>query len=204
MRTQRLALLPLAVCLVGESADAQEPPRTPPVRVQSTFIDPNGRWPDSLRQTMRDSLARGRERWQRTRPPQYLVATIVTWAMAVPVRDPAYDGQLEAVRVRGDSVVGIVRRPAPQYIPAPPWTHVTIDRVFRELEAAVASPARQVAGLTLDSIWGFPRSWTTDDARKGYGRGSVTEQASGGAVVFFEPIAERRCAGWRRRLHRCR
>ena len=123
--------------------------------------------------------------------------------MTVPVRDPAYDGQLEAVHVRGDSVVGLVRRPAPQYTPAPPWTHMTIDRVFRELEAAVANPTRQVATLTLDSVWGFPRSWSTDDARNGYGSVSISDQVSGGAVVFFEPTKEPGCVWWRRRLRRC-
>lgn len=204
LKTLSIALLVLDHCAAHAAAGAQEPHRLPPVRVEATVIERNGHWPDSVRALVRDSLARGRARWQRSRPPEYLVGTIVTLAMVFPRRDPADDGQLEALRVRGDSVVGIVRRPAPQFTPAPPWTRVTIDRVFIALEAAVASPTRRIVTLTLDSLWGFPRSWQTDDAQNGYSSRYVTDQGTGGAVVFFEPVATRPCAWWRRLLSRCR
>ena len=203
MTTLRLALLVLGLSLT-QPVLAQPPGQLPPVRVQAKYEDPmGGTWPDSLRQVIRDSLARGRERWERTRPPQYLVAAITTWSMFVLVRDSTYDGQIEAARVRGDSIVAVIHRPAPQYTRRTQWLKVSVDSLFRHLEAEVASPTRKVDVLTLDSVWGYPRSWRTDYARNGYGRSSVSEQVSGGAVVFFEPETERSCAWWRRWLHKC-
>lgn len=183
---------------------AQQPHPLPPVRIDATFTQPDSRWPDSLRTRFRDSLTRGRERWRASRPPEYLVSVIATWGMTRVVRTPEFDGQLEAARVRGDSIVGIVHRPDPRYALTPDWRTVTIERVFLELERAVASPGRQIQVLKLDTLWGFPREWRTDDARNGYGSRYVTDAVSGGAIVFFEPVLPRSCGLIRRMLRRCR
>jgi hypothetical protein len=203
MRTWLRVLMALGLCLPGMVIAAQPPQRLPPVHVQSTMVEPFARWPDSLRQAMRDSLAGGRARWERTRPPQYLVATIATWMMIRPPRDPAGDGKLEAVRVRGDSIVGVVARRAPEFTPAPVWTGQTVDRVFRMLEAEVTNPKRRIVALRLDTVWGFPRSWHTSETSDGPGFRPRTEQEQGGAVVFFEPSRGRLCAWWRRLSRRC-
>jgi hypothetical protein len=153
---------------------------------------------------MRDSLARGRARWERARPAQYLVATTSNWMMARPARTTEADGQLEAVRVRGDTIVAVIKRPAPALRSSPVWTHATVDSLFRFLAAELADPQRQMIGLLLDSLWGFPRSWHTGDARVGYGQGVPTESDRGGAVLHFEPEVVSRCARWRRLVGRCR
>lgn len=197
MKTLLVALFAMGICLARSPARAQQPQRLPPVRVQSTFLDRPGYWPDSARVAMRDSIAHAREKWMRTRPSQYLVATIATWMMTRPPQDSSRDGKLEAFRVHDDSIVATIRRRAPQYTPAPVWTRATVDAVFRVLDATVTNRSRKVVSVTFDSAWGYPRAWVTDDVRP------ITEQTAGGAVVFFEPVSDRGCAWWRRSLRRC-
>lgn len=183
---------------------AQPPQPLPSVRVDASVPKPDGSWPDSLRTRLRDSLARGRARWRASRPNEYLVSAVATGGMFRVVRTPELDGQMEAARVRGDSIVEIVQRPDPQYAKTPDWRTVTIDSVFRTLEHAVASPGRQIEILKLDPLWGFPREWRTDDARNGYGSRFVTDAVSGGAIVFFEPVLPRPCGLMRRMFRLCR
>lgn len=123
---------------------AQPPQRVSPVQVNAKYTQPDGRWPDSLRVQIRDSLARGRERWRDSRPREYLVSTISTWGMFRVVRTAEFDGQLEAAHVRGDSIVAIVHRPDRRFAPTPNWRTVSIDGVFLHLERAIESPDRQV------------------------------------------------------------
>lgn len=203
MRSVHLIMILIGLLASPATIVAQTSQPLPPVRVDAVFAPRDGRWPDSLRVRLRDSLARGRERWQASRPQEYLIAAISTWGMIRVTRTPEHDGQLEAARVRGDSLVGIVHRPAPQFTPTPDWRTVTVDSLFLHLERAVKSPTRQIVALKLDPVWGYPTEWRTDDARNGYGGTYVTDQVSGGAIVFFEPVLPRACALLRRVLRRC-
>lgn len=205
MRRLRLTLALAGVVTLRATAIAQGTSPLPPVRIEGKApVGRDGRWPDSLRTRMRDSLARGRARWEQSRPSEYVVGVISTWAMARMVRTDVIDGQLEAVRVRGNRITGLARRTAPQFTPAPDWRHVTIDSVFRRLEMTLADSTQQIATLKLDPAWGFPREWKTDDARNGFSSSFATDQASGGAIVFFEETPPSACNIVRRVLRRCR
>ena len=95
---------------VALSIDAQVPQRLPESRIDVVMPRETSRWPDSLRRVMRDSIATAHRRWLSKRPTQYLFASATEGGLSSIDFGRERDGQLTALRIRGDSVMGRMRK----------------------------------------------------------------------------------------------
>ena len=190
--------------LVKESTT---PTPLPAVRVEGQVpplhTSAEGHWPDSARRAMRDSLRGGRERWRATRPMAYAFAARTTMSMVAIDGGPELEGVMFAVLVRGDTIVGGIRKRA-AFDRFTQWQTWSVESVFRMLESTVNNDKAQVAALTLDPTYGFPTAWETDDARNGYSNSFVTDQGSAGRVEWFSSDPkDTACHWWSRWRGRC-
>jgi hypothetical protein len=183
-------------------AHSQVPTRLPAVRIEdsSAFLPP-GRWPDSARRVVLDSLNAGRRRWMRRRPPEYLVAVYSTGGM---LRSESSSGSYLGWLVRRDSLIRpVIIRPA-TFDKWKQWFDITIDSSFRMVERAARDPSYQIDRLELDPEYGFPRAWHADDVHNGHGPMFRTDSGYGLSVEVFsvDPRAWQ-CSWWRRVVRRC-
>ena len=194
-------MIPLSGLLIAHCVHAQLPTTLPVVR---TMHHPDslhtGTWPDSARRAMLDSLAAGRQRWDRQRPAEYLIASYSTDNMvAIESTSDSYAGWL----VRGDSLIRRIAIHPATFDKWRQWLANTIDRTFAIVEHAARDSAYQVDLLELDPHYGFPIAWHVDDAQNRYSSRFVTDRGYGARVELFtaDPRAWR-CSWWRRLL-RC-
>jgi hypothetical protein len=197
----RRKLIGLLLCGYMPTAGAQEPAQLPGLHIRAKAYVRT--WPDSARRAVRDSLTVARQRWTEARPERYDLAVRRAPAWIYSENDQRHDGHARTMRIRGDSIMSIVFERAPQYTRSTQWSDVTVDKIFRQLEAALADSTRQVVRLEFDPVLGYPRLWHTDDARNGYGT-QRTDQSSAGEVVLFRNHAPNAgCRWWRRLTGRC-
>ena len=195
----QLVWILLWVCTAA--AEAQVPEQLPVVQVRATVVRT---WPDSARRAVRDSLAVARKRWAQARPERYDFAVRNGPSMIAMESDRRHDGHRRIMRIKGDSIVAIVFESAPQYTRRTQWSDLTVERVFQHLEAAVDDTSRKVARLEIDPVFGYPRVWSTDAARNGYGY-YASDQSDGGEVELFRPDTRHlTCQWWRQLFGRCK
>lgn len=200
-RSARVWLTALLLCSARSAAGAQEPALLPGVDIRAK---PYVRtWPDTARQAVRDRLAAARVRWSSTRPERYELAVQLAPSWILSPYNERWKDSLQVVRVRGDSVVGVVVEHGSHRPNWTPWSVTTVEGIFAYLEAQLADTSRKVDRLELDSVFGYPKLWHTDDAQNGYGR-YRTHQATAGEVALFRGDAPHAaCRWWRRLLRDC-
>jgi hypothetical protein len=201
----KIVHLAIVAALLPARLIAQQPPGTgvrtlPGMQITATYRDSIGRWPETSRRVVLDSLAEGRLRWNARRPLRYRVAVNTMCGFCGGGWNPI--GTRPAFFVTGDSIVRVtsLRDTLPNRFAR--WEKLTIDGVFRLVEKEANDRTRQLHGLVLDPYYGFPTAWEVDDVRNGYGM-YMSDQGYWGAVEMFAPEVAGRCSFWRRVVRRC-
>jgi hypothetical protein len=206
LTTQSLVVKPIAVALVvvGATVAAQAQDVTSLPVVQVTAPTANGRWPDSLRRKMRDSLDAARARWERNRPRVYAVAMVEVVSMVRVEVPPEYARRWYVQEVHGDSAVGDWWWRDDSAANESGFSTMTIDAAFKQLDRELRDSTRQIRTLRFNDRFGYPTEWRTDDSQNGWGSGGVSDQGGGRSVAWFsDNPRDWKCHGMRRLLPRC-
>lgn len=175
----------------------------PAVRVTALSME-GGRWPDSLRRTMRDSLDAARARWVRNRPHVYAVAMVEVVSMCLVELPPDLAHRWYVREVHGDSAVNDWWWRDDSAANQRGFRTMTIDDVFKHLDRELGDTTRQMRTLRFDARFGYPSAWLTDDSRNGWGSGGISDQGDGRRVAWFsDNPRDWKCHGVRRLLPRC-
>ena len=183
--------------------------RLPPVSVSGKAIGsekvqcadcPGGgaTWPLEMRRAFQEKLAAGRRQWNANRPESYQISCGDGSAQYRP------PDSYPIARIRGSTLVATGTFVSAQHINGGNWITGPVEQLFDLLERTLRDSPRRLDELTLDSTYGFPRTWSTNSASNGY-RGALTsDQDDWGRVVRFVP--ERvppPCGWWHRLLRSC-
>jgi hypothetical protein len=169
-----------------------------PVRAADTIST----WPLVARRAVLDSLAAGRRQWEANRPAGYRFSVGILCGFCGYVDPSRPPGTYPVARIRGREMVATGTFHPSQKINEGRWFIGTVDSLFGLLEREASDTGRKLEELRLDPVFGFPRSWTTDDARNGYHMTFWTDQNDWGRVELFVPDDPPAPCGWLRRLLR--
>jgi hypothetical protein len=191
--SRRLAASSVLIALAivpGTRAQAQGAQRLPAVDVNGQYVRDTSGWSMSDRRAALDSLAAGKRRWEARRLERYRLSIYLRCGFCGNYWHDGPAGTQPAAVVHGSTVIRTVAyRPAGPVVAAQ-WMFASVDTLFAMLEREANDPRRQLRSLTLDPLYGVPRSWETDDVHNGHNGYHITDAGYRAEVPLFEPDSE--------------